>query len=228
VTRPPPLSPGLEAVFAPHRAPLPLPPAVVSRAMARATAAAMALSAHRRRRMRFSSWWVFAAASGVVLMLGAGAYAARAWIHAPSPRAPAAPAPSLWQPSRAPRSGAAAAIGQPPGPTPEIATRRRALIAMAATADAATVTTSAELELLRTARRDVTRGDYAGALAAIGQHRRRFENGTLVEEREALRIKSLAGIGRAKEARAAAAAFRTRFPHSVFRSTFERLREGER
>jgi hypothetical protein len=88
--------------------------------------------------------------------------------------------------------------------------------------------TNAELELLRAARQDVTRGDFAGALAIIGEHVRRFRNGSLVEEREALRVKSLAGLGRHDEAQRAAARFHARFPHSVFLPTFERMKEADR
>src|SRR6185369_7936123 len=76
--------------------------------------------------------------------------------------------------------------------------------------------TNAELQLLRAARQDVTRGDFAGALAVIAEHVRRFRNGVLVEEREALRVKSLAGLGRREEAQRAANRFHARFPHSVF------------
>jgi hypothetical protein len=50
---------------------------------------------------------------------------------------------------------------------------------------------------------------------SAAQHARRFKTGRLVEEREALRVKALAGLGRTEEARRAAAAFRARFPRSV-------------
>jgi len=73
----------------------------------------------------------------------------------------------------------------------------------------------AELRLLRQARGAVARGDYAAALAPIGEHAHRFKDGRLAEEREALRVKSLAGLGRTDEARRAAKAFRARFPRSV-------------
>jgi len=56
---------------------------------------------------------------------------------------------------------------------------------------------------------------------------RRFRKGGLVEEREALRVKSLAGLGRHEEARRAAAEFHARFPDSVFLSTFERMKEAD-
>jgi hypothetical protein len=68
---------------------------------------------------------------------------------------------------------------------------------------------------MRQARGAVARGDFAGALSPINEHTRRFKNGRLVEEREALRVKVLVGLGRSEEARHAAAAFRRRFPLSV-------------
>ena len=78
-------------------------------------------------------------------------------------------------------------------------------------ADAARV----ELRLLRQARAAVARGDFTDALSPINEHTRRFKNGRLVEEREALRVKALGGLGRTEEARRAAIAFRARFPRSV-------------
>ena len=81
---------------------------------------------------------------------------------------------------------------------------------------------------MRQTRQDVTRGDFSGALATIAEHIRKFRNGALVEEREALRVKSLAGLGRHAEAMRAAAQFHARFPHSVLLSTFERMREADR
>ena len=68
---------------------------------------------------------------------------------------------------------------------------------------------------MREARAAVARGDFAAALSPIAEHTRRFKNGRLVEEREALRVKALGGLGRTAEARHAAAAFRARFPRSV-------------
>jgi len=73
----------------------------------------------------------------------------------------------------------------------------------------------AELLLLRPARAAVAREDFAAALPPIAEHARRFKDGRLAEEREALRVKALVGLGRTDEARRAAAAFRAHFPHSV-------------
>jgi len=50
----------------------------------------------------------------------------------------------------------------------------------------------------------------------------------LNEEREALRVKALDGLGRHEDAQRAAAQFHARFPHSVFLPTFERLKEADR
>jgi hypothetical protein len=65
------------------------------------------------------------------------------------------------------------------------------------------------------ARAAVARQDFAAALVPIGEHARRFKGGRLTEEREALRVKALSGLGRTEEARHAANAFETRFPNSV-------------
>ena len=73
----------------------------------------------------------------------------------------------------------------------------------------------AELRLLRPARASIARGDFAAALPPIREHTRLFKSGRLVEEREALRVRALWGLGRADEARLAATSFRIRFPRSA-------------
>lgn len=172
--------------------------------------------------------WVFAAAAGIVLVLGAAAYAGRAWMGVPSP-APthAAPSGSSGAGEARPRAGVSAAreIEAPAPVVPDAPHRRRTV---GRTSAAMVRPTNAELELLRTARQGVTRGDFTGALAVIAEHGRKFRNGSLVEEREALRVKSLAGLGRHEEAQRAAARFHARFPHSVFLATFNRMKEADR
>lgn len=71
-----------------------------------------------------------------------------------------------------------------------------------------------ELRVLEPARVAVARGEFAKAMRPIAEHERRFKEGRLAEEREALRVKALAGLGRSDEARRAAAAFTARFPRS--------------
>ena len=75
-----------------------------------------------------------------------------------------------------------------------------------------------ELKLLKPARAALARGDCASALAALTEHERRFRNGRLAEEREALRVTALSGAGRTDEARQVAGAFRKRYPQSVLLS----------
>jgi hypothetical protein len=72
-----------------------------------------------------------------------------------------------------------------------------------------------ELRLLGQARAAVARHDFAAALVPIAEHARRFKTGRLMEEREALRVKALSGLGRTEEARRAADSFEARFPRSV-------------
>lgn len=78
-----------------------------------------------------------------------------------------------------------------------------------------------ELRLLAPAREALARREYGAVLAAVAEHARHFREGRLVEEREALRVKALAGVGRVKEARSAADAFRQRFPRSVLLSALD-------
>ena len=72
-----------------------------------------------------------------------------------------------------------------------------------------------ELDILQPSRSAVAHGDFAAALRSITEHERRYPDGQLIEEREALRIRALTGLHRTDEARRAVAAFRERFPHSV-------------
>ncbi len=75
-----------------------------------------------------------------------------------------------------------------------------------------------ELKVLQPARAAVARDDFSSALAAIAEHERRFPDGQLAEEREALRVQALLGLQRTEEASRAAAAFGERFPGSVLLS----------
>jgi hypothetical protein len=72
-----------------------------------------------------------------------------------------------------------------------------------------------ELELLARAQAAYSQRDFARAISLIGELTRRFPNGHLAEEREALRVRSLFGVGNADQGRRAAAAFVSRFPRSV-------------
>ncbi|MFL5306986.1 MAG: hypothetical protein ACJ8F1_17350 [Polyangia bacterium] len=73
----------------------------------------------------------------------------------------------------------------------------------------------AEVGLLQRAQAAYVNRNFSAALALVTEHGRRFPNGRLAEEREALRVRSLAGAGRRGEARRAANVFAHRFPRSV-------------
>jgi hypothetical protein len=75
---------------------------------------------------------------------------------------------------------------------------------------------SEERSLLDDARQRLAAGDADLALKRVAEHERRFPNGVLLEEREALAIQALVNAGRYDEARARAEAFRKRSPNSVF------------
>ena len=78
-----------------------------------------------------------------------------------------------------------------------------------------------ELALLQQARGAVAIGEFSRALDTLLTHQRRFPTGRLREEREALRIKALAGLGRNDEASREAERFRERFPRSVLSDRIE-------
>lgn len=73
----------------------------------------------------------------------------------------------------------------------------------------------AELSLLQRARLAVNRGAHASAMSDLTEHQRRFPASRLREEREALRIKALDGLGKSEDARRARDKFRQRYPKSV-------------
>lgn len=80
-----------------------------------------------------------------------------------------------------------------------------------------------ELQVLQPARQAVARQDFSSALSAISEHQRLYPSGRLTEEREALRVKALLGLGRNAEAQRAGSAFRTRFPRSALLGRIEEM-----
>ena len=84
-----------------------------------------------------------------------------------------------------------------------------------------------ELRLLEQARAAVASEDFVRAKELLAEHTRRFRTGWMVEEREALRIKSLAGLGRRGEARRATAQFEANFPRSPLLPAVRQMRGVE-
>ena len=74
---------------------------------------------------------------------------------------------------------------------------------------------AAEIDLLQHAQSRYASHEFSDVLVLVAEHARQFPNGRLAEEREALRIRSLAGAGRAEDAGRALAAFAARFPQSA-------------
>ena len=101
---------------------------------------------------------------------------------------------------------------QAAGPT--VVEPRRAAAAVDSAPAASVQSYARELGLLEPARSSIAQGNFGSALTAIAQHQREFPRGQLAQEREALRIRALWGLGETDAAEKAAAGFRTRYPHS--------------
>jgi len=213
-----PLPPDVRALLDHEREVPPLPATVRARAIARARAALVAgvprratLIPVRRTHWAAVAALIFLVSGGV----GAAAYQFRAHLL---PARDVAPAPAKIVAPPAPR---------PAPPAPPIVEEQVAPSAPAKPALSKAETAREELRLLRQARAAVAREDYTAALPPITEHARRFKDGRLAEEREALRVKALAGLGRTEDARRVAAAFRARFPRSVLLSAVNRLSPSE-
>jgi len=205
------LSPEVRALLDEERDIPTLPAAVRARMLARARAAlAAGAAAPAAAPARVAPGTRWAVAAALVCMASAAAVIAAYGIHAQVARVaapvviPPAPAP-ISVPARAPDAPPVVAPAEDELPPPSPPTPRLS------PAEAL----RSELRLLRIARTAVARQHFAAALVPIAEHARRFKDGRLAEEREALRVKALVGLGRTADARRAAAAFRTRFPHSV-------------
>jgi hypothetical protein len=186
-----------------------LPDTVRARALARARAAIVAESrvpqmaaiAAPGRRFRIALAASFAVAVGA-----AGATAAlRTTLFSPAGATPTAPAVVSQPVAVPPRSAVEQEPLAPEAIVPPHATRFTA----------AQESYRAEVALLQRAQAAYANRNFTAALALVGEHGRRFPRGRLAEEREALRVRSLAAAGRRDEARRAATIFAHRFPRSV-------------
>jgi hypothetical protein len=80
---------------------------------------------------------------------------------------------------------------------------------------------SKERALLDAARRALAAGEPQACLAELGKHARAFASGKLAEEREAMTINALVGVGRYAQAREKAAIFSRRYPRSFLTPSVE-------
>jgi hypothetical protein len=206
------LSPEVHAIFEKEREIATQPAAVRTRALARARAALLAGNVSRPTPSLRPSRIRWTAAAVFVCLASAAAATAAYEIRARLERTQDAEPAALTRvkSAAAPVVRAREIAGLPPPPV-HAAEAPRVQAARLSRADSA----RAELRLLRQARAAVAREDFAAALSPVAEHTRRFRDGELAEEREALRVKALAGLGRTEQARRAAAAFRARFPRSV-------------
>jgi hypothetical protein len=129
--------------------------------------------------------------------------------------------PTIWAPGPAAVRTSAPGVETAQAPEPGPSTRRQRPHRSLAPQESY----AAELQLLQRAQSEYASHDFANALVLVAEHGRRFPNGRLAEEREALRVRSLAHAGRGDEARRALASFAKRFPHSAF---LPRLQEAAR
>jgi hypothetical protein len=214
-----PFSPEVRALLDQERVIPPVPASQRARMLARARASlstpVMATSASSNSPPR--TRWLAAAAGALVISAAVGAAAYE--IHARMARDPVAPATTVAPvrrlapsaPAQSPPSAADGDLIAAPEPS------------VGAPGLSSGGSAREELRLLRQARAAVARNEFAVALVPITEHARRFRNGRLAEEREALRVKALVGLGRTEEAHRAAADFRKYFPRSVLLPAVSRM-----
>jgi hypothetical protein len=156
--------------------------------------------------------WALAAGLACVATVAAGAAAYTIGVRA-RPAAPSVAAVSATE-SAAPHRRAGDQPSLDPGSAPVLdATPSRSRAGVV----------RVELRLLEQARAAVAGEDFLLAIQLLAEHARRFKTGRLVEEREALRVKSLAGLGRRGAARRAAADFKANFPRSPLLPTVNEM-----
>jgi TolA-binding protein len=224
-----PLSPSVEALLVSERMFESQPENVRWRAVARARAVVQDGIPASRAKAWLSGWGLKTAVSGVVVTTALSAAAIRA-SHRSKASAPGG-TPAFEIKSRAPNPRGTPAYTAPTTTQEDGVTSTSQEEAPVHTAPAAPRTLheryALELKVLQPAREAVARGDFSSALATLAEHERRFPNGQLAEEREALRVQALSGLGRTEEAGRAAAVFRERFPASVLLSRMRSLQRSQ-
>jgi len=213
-----PFAPDVESLLASERALVAQPEDLRRRALSRALGAATAGTVIGPAKP-WLGLTVAAAAMLIVASLSAAAIHARK-ILKESPIEPAAPASPLATPPTVSHEAEDTATESATEPLEPIDTDvpLRPAPAGASRGSKGLEDHPLELDILQPSRSAVAQGDFAAALRSIMEHERRYPDGQLSEEREALRIRALTGLHRMDEARRAAAAFRGRFPHSVLLS----------
>jgi hypothetical protein len=212
------LSPELQALLACEREIAPQSAEARERVVLRARAALRVGALQPRARASLGgARWLIAAA---IVLTAATLFGAALRAKRAASRSALGALPALAAQSNPPRKPALASAASTASATAPVAPSASALAPAALAPRPATPQEAyaLELKLLGPARAAVARGDFARALAAVGEHERRFPAGRLTEEREALRVQALSGLHRTSDARRFAAAFRARFPGSILLS----------
>lgn len=165
---------------------------------------------------------VAVAVAPVIILMAATGVAAAFLGRAPAgPRALNIAALPVHETSPAPHEAAAPSAAVEPKAAPAPARRDRHITA-------ARDGRAAELAVIRRAQAAYADDDYLAVLDIVAEHARRFPNGRLAEEAEALGVRSLAHCGRAQDALRALDAFAGRFPSSVLLPALRRSVDRER
>jgi len=211
-------SPELEALLEQGKQIPAVPAAVRARVLTRARATAALAGSVRPPRSRLRPAMLHLAALVAATVFGMGIAGAVVLLRDRKTPAPPAEASASAQLALRP---ALSALAPPTPPTP-LASAPLAPSAPEPHPSAKSASPresyAAELELLRRAQSAYAGGDFSGSLVSLNEHARQFPSGRLAEEREALRVSCLRGLGRSSDARRAAASFALRFPHSVLLS----------
>ncbi len=176
----------------------------------------------RRRRSR--EGWIWG--SLLVVSLLAGVIAFAEWVE----RGDAAPEPSALALERQEPHGADAPLPEgfvpnlPPVPTLTPGARPSRSATAEATTDERLDQLAGEMRLMQEAR-GLLVSDAAGALALLDQHRQRYPQGALAEEREVYALEALLQLGQADQAERRYLEFREDYPTSSFLPRLERAME---
>jgi len=173
-------------------------------------------SAFLRRRTRTTLPLIAAAA--LVAGLAAASVGVYAFQRKPAPALPKLAIPSLRQAAPAARPATRStprSVTEAAAPAPSVSASPALPKLVEGARSVGARQYQSELALLEPARTSIARGEFGAALTALAKHRREFPNGELAQEREALRVRALWGVGQKGAASAAAKAFRKRYPRSV-------------
>lgn len=208
-------SSGVREMLAQERRIPAVPAATRDRALARALEAITTIAVSRplepRPRRRFP-WAVF------VPLLGLASAAGGLAVHSAGTYEKAVPAVAAGQTPQSPQS-----VVDRETKASAMTVQRVEVTGVSPLARHARSPADGEVRLLEQARVALERSDCAAAMVPLLEHARRFQNGQLAEEREALRVRALSGLGLRDEVRRAAADFEARFPLSPLLPAVNRL-----